>query len=128
MSKKSLSHNVERPSRQPLDARIAAAIRYLYVDCRASGSDLAHAVGLCESHFRRLFARQVGIAPSRFCLQARLDAASAGKSLKDAAAIAGYRDSSTFVRAFRSLYGVSLAGGRHPDSQAVSRKMGSQDR
>src|SRR5579883_2998517 len=91
----SLWPSIERLPRQVLDPRVAGAIRYLYVvDSRASVSELARGAGMSQSRFRRLFARQVGIAPSRFCLQARLDAAcaalSAGKSLKEAAALAGY--------------------------------------
>ncbi|HVE79612.1 MAG TPA: methylated-DNA--[protein]-cysteine S-methyltransferase [Gemmatimonadaceae bacterium] len=68
-------------------ARIERAIRYLEEHRRANPSlaEVAHAVGLSEHHFQRLFTRWAGISPKRF-LQFQ-SAAHARRLLRDSRSV-----------------------------------------
>lgn len=75
---------------------------------------LAGHFGLSRSHFTRKFSRMAGITPAGFIEELRLDFAlrlmlTERKSVKEAAAAAGFNDPSYFCRRFRMRYGTSPA-------------------
>lgn len=73
-------------------------------------ADLAQAVRLSESQFRRNFRVQFGVSPQEFILRARLQSAARALSRHDTAisAIAGdcgFTDQSYFTRQFKDFFG-----------------------
>jgi len=84
------------------------------MDPEASGPSeveaVARKVGLSERQFHRLFTRELGIGPSRFRLQLRLEhahqlLAQGDVSVAEAVAAAGFRSRSYFSRAYRARFG-----------------------
>lgn len=71
---------------------------------------VARHVGLSERQFHRVFTRELGIGPSRFRLQLRLEhahqlLAQGDVSVAEAVAAAGFRSRSYFSRAYRARFG-----------------------
>ncbi len=71
---------------------------------------VARALGLSGRQFNRLFTRELGIGPSRFRLQLRLEhahqlLAQGDVSVAEAVAAAGFRSRSYFSRAYRARFG-----------------------
>ena len=73
---------------------------------------LAAAAGLTRAHFSRTFAAEHGEPPARFARAERLKRAAAllagdaRATVKQAAAVAGFKDVSHFAKAFRAGYGA----------------------
>ncbi len=76
----------------------------------SSVETVARRLGLSERQFHRLFTRELGIGPSRFRLQLRLEhahqlLAQGDVSVAEAVAAAGFRSRSYFSRAYRARFG-----------------------
>ncbi|MGP4055411.1 helix-turn-helix domain-containing protein [Mycobacterium sp. 4D054] len=95
------------------DPRIAETIRRIAADpCGGlSSGRLAAAIGLSESRFLHLFRHQAGTSLRRYRMWMRLlragEAVSAGKSLTDAAADAGFASPSHLSDRFKSTFGLT---------------------
>lgn len=107
-------------SSQPVRARALsrAALRRTteFVEANLSAdislSSLAALAGLSIYHFSRQFSREVGVGVARYIQQRKMWHASQllanpQLSIADVGEAVGYRDPSSFSRAFRSVYGVS---------------------
>lgn len=96
----------------PMDNRVRSALNYLQsqTDKNISASELSNEVHLSESRLAHLFKQQVGIPVRRYLMWLRLmdaiECAFAGNSLTDAAAHAGFSDSSHFSRTFQAMFGI----------------------
>lgn len=84
------------------------------MDPEASGpsdvKSVARQVGLSERQFHRLFTRELGIGPTKFRLQLRLEhahqlLAQGDVSVAEAVAAAGFRSRSYFARAYGARFG-----------------------
>jgi AraC-like DNA-binding protein len=105
-----------RLPRAPLNAErgVARAVRLIEHDLRASLSlrALAREASLSPYHFLRTFARVTGVTPHQYLMRARLRAAAVRFATHDARVIdialdCGFRDVSTFNRAFRNEFGAT---------------------
>jgi two-component system response regulator YesN len=79
---------------------------------------LAEQVGLSRSHFRFLFKEVTGMPFKKYLSQVRLNAArqmitETRASVRDVCFSVGYRDLSSFYRAYRALHGVPPTADRH---------------
>lgn len=98
--------------RQPLDPRIATALRALdaSLEEKISATDLARQASLSLSQLERLFGQQVLLSVRRLVLWRRLrlalSLAMGGESLTVAAHAAGFADAAHFSRTVRSTFGV----------------------
>ncbi|MDZ4264790.1 MAG: AraC family transcriptional regulator [Mycobacterium sp.] len=96
-----------------MDPRIAHAVRRVAADSPASPSarQLAADAGLSESRFLHLFRREAGTSLRRYRLWIRLlragVAISAGQSLTEAAAGAGFASPSHLADRFKSTFGLT---------------------
>lgn len=94
-------------------APVARAVQMLRDDpARAvTLAELAAMVGLTRFHFLRSFARETGLTPHAFQVQARLHLArrmiAGGMPLADVAAEAGFADQSHLTRLFGRSYGMT---------------------
>ena len=94
-------------------APVARAVQMLRDDpARAvTLAELAAMVGLTRFHFLRSFARETGLTPHAYQVQARLHLArrmiARGMPLADAAAEAGFADQSHLTRVFGRSYGMT---------------------
>ena len=94
-------------------APVARAVQMLRDDpARAvTLAELAAMVGLTRFHFLRSFARETGLTPHAYQVQARLHLArrliAGGMPLADAAAEAGFADQSHLTRLFGRSYGMT---------------------
>jgi AraC-like DNA-binding protein len=110
------------PEREPpeLHPAVKAALRLLpdlVAETKPSLATLAKRVGVSESRLSHLFGEQVGISLRPYVLWLRLRRAtleiSRGKSLTEAAHVAGFSDSAHLSNTFRRMFGVApsdLAG------------------
>jgi len=95
----------------PKDERIEQVLNFIegLPQKKVSLSELAARVYLSESRFIHLFTEQVGIAPRRFLLWARLmdavRAAIRAENLTTAAHAAGFADSAHLSRTFKRMFG-----------------------
>lgn len=100
----------ETPSR---DARIARALDYINENLNRdiSVEEIAEAAWLSKYYFMRLFKAQTGDSVHAYLRRKRLMNAARlireGTGVTQAAAESGFRDYSTFYRAFRETFGVS---------------------
>ena len=93
---------------------IQNALRFMesrYVD-EISVADIAHACGLSESHFRRIFAQTMKVKPLDYLNQIRIRSAcrmieKEELSIHDVAYRAGYTTLSTFNRNFQRITGMT---------------------
>ena len=79
---------------------------------------LAASVGLSASRFAHLFRKQTGLTPAQFLKLVKLREAvrlleHTELSVKEVTAQAGFRNSSHFIRTFKSEFGVTPAEFRH---------------
>jgi AraC-like DNA-binding protein len=96
------------------EARVTRTVRLIdrHPDARLTLGNLARASGLSRFHFLRTFERLTGVTPHQYVMRARLREAAIrlvaepGKVL-DIALDCGFRDVSSFNRAFRTEFGVS---------------------
>jgi len=90
--------------------RITAYIENNYTSCITIG-DLAHQFYVSESTISHLFKQKMGISLYRYIIQRRLITAKLlikeGKSMEDVCRHIGFKDYSTFYRAFKQEYGIS---------------------
>jgi AraC family transcriptional regulator of arabinose operon len=75
-------------------------------------AEMAACCGLSESHFRKLFRKQVGLAPSRFCEHLRMDLAcralaGSDRRIGEIAVDLGYVDPLYFSQRFSAVIGIS---------------------
>lgn len=95
----------------PLDPRVRAVVDSLMLDSSENTSlqILAAGVGLSESRLAHLFRRQVGLPMRQYRLSLRMMQAarhiSLGRSLTEAAHMAGFSDSAHFCRICRRMFG-----------------------
>ncbi|HEY9066122.1 MAG TPA: AraC family transcriptional regulator [Burkholderiaceae bacterium] len=80
-------------------------------------ADSAHAAGLSEFHFLRLFTRVLGVTPHQYLLRTRLRHAARllgepSRTITEIALEVGFNDLSNFVRTFRRAAGISPGGFR----------------
>lgn len=72
---------------------------------------LASECNLSPTHFRRLFYKNTGSSPKEFILSMKISKAkqllSEGKSIKEAAELAGFKDIFYFMRAFKKMTGIT---------------------
>jgi AraC-like DNA-binding protein len=111
----------------PLHPAVAAAIRLFEMDISRSWKmdALAKAVYLNRSHLTRVFQRQVGLSPSSYLLNLRLDRAASlllttELPVFDVAARVGLADTSYFARRFRIRFGESPTQYRRGRSRRLS--------
>ena len=106
---------VVRPIRgglAPWQERRAKEILNANLDGEASLKDIARECGLSISHFSRAFRQSTGMAPHRWLVQRRVEAAQAlladsRMSLSDIALRCGFADQSHFTRTFSGAIGSS---------------------
>ena len=96
------------------DRRIKKVIQVLNEDPSLKLPELAHDCQVSISRLSHLFKDEVGISVRNYRLGCQLQVAAAmlistGMPIKEIASSAGYRHSSSFVRAFRTHFGLSPA-------------------
>jgi AraC family transcriptional regulator len=105
-----------RSPRAPLNAErgVARAVRLIDRDPRVALTlqALAREASLSPYHFLRTFARVTGVTPHQYLIRARLRRAAVRLATKDSRVIdvaldCGFRDVSTFNRAFRTEFGAT---------------------
>ena len=105
---------VQSEKRRAYTKPIAAAVRYigrnLYRACPVG--EVAAYVGLNPRYFCGLFARQVGLTPSLYIMQRKLDEAKRmlihqNLSVTEAAEALGFCDSAHFSRNFKKQFGIA---------------------
>jgi AraC-like DNA-binding protein len=111
-----LAAEPSRVPRNPANAErgVARAVRLIEREPRAplALDDLAREASLSRFHFLRAFARLTGLTPHRYVLRARLRRAAVLLAAKDARIIdvamtSGFRDVSSFNRAYRAEFGAT---------------------
>lgn len=117
---------LSKPNAAP-DPRIVQALAALQSQpgARPSLAQLAGAVGLSDSRFRRLFKAATGLPFRRYrlwlAMEVAVEAVTRGESLTAAALDAGFSSSAHLSAAFREMFGLEpsrLAGGRLQTRQA----------
>jgi transcriptional regulator GlxA family with amidase domain len=116
---------LRRPAGQPQvsvslasQASEMASIRELqiwiaeHLETRLSVEDLAERMAMSVRHFERVFTREVGITPSQYVLQMRVEAARrllerTDRGLKHVASTAGFGSVDVMRRAFVRLLGIT---------------------
>ncbi len=104
-------------ARSPLEGHRAAALLREYLDARlferVTLAAAAGTIGSGAAHLARSFTDAFGIAPHRYVIGRRLDAARdrilAGQPLADVAAEMGFSDQAHLTRAFRRFLGTTPA-------------------
>jgi AraC family transcriptional regulator of arabinose operon len=96
------------------DFRILKVIQSLKEDPSRSFPDLALSCQISMSRLSHLFKHEIGTNVKNYRLDCRLQVAaglllSTGTPIKEIAYLAGYRHTSSFVRAFRTRFGSSPA-------------------
>jgi AraC-like DNA-binding protein len=108
-----LAADPARAPRSPVNAErgVARAVRLIEHDPRAplALDELAREASLSRFHFVRAFARVTGLTPHRYLVRARLRRAAMLLATRDArvidiAMMSGFRDVSTFNRAYRAEF------------------------
>ncbi|OOO22955.1 helix-turn-helix transcriptional regulator [Agrobacterium pusense] len=99
---RALSRSALRRTAEFVDANLSVNI---------SLSSLAALTGLSVYHFSRQFSREMGMGVARYIQQRKMQRAAQlladpELSIAEVGEAVGYRDSSSFSRAFRSVYGV----------------------
>ncbi len=95
------------------DDCVARSVWLLHTDLELKVENISHTLGMTERHFRRLFAREMGIQPKQYQKLLRLSAAlekmNAGQFFKltDLAYECGYFDQAHFISAFKEYTGVT---------------------
>jgi AraC-like DNA-binding protein len=111
-----LAADPSRAPRSPANAErgVARAVRLIEREPRAPLrlDELAREASLSRFHFVRAFARFTGLTPHRYVLRARLRRAAVLLATKDArvidiASTSGFRDVSSFNRAYRAEFGAT---------------------
>ncbi|MEV4294102.1 GlxA family transcriptional regulator [Microbispora rosea] len=109
------------PLRAPIPQQpvLKAAVDAIVSDPAADHTveSLAARAGVTARHLRRQFAADLGISPSRFVEQMRLDRARAlldeGHNVSESARLAGFGSTETFRRVFTREYGVPPSRHQH---------------
>ncbi|MGA9509182.1 MAG: AraC family transcriptional regulator [Candidatus Sulfotelmatobacter sp.] len=96
------------------DFRIRRVIQVLQDDPSRTLPELAYACQISMSRLSHLFKREIGTNVKNYRLDYRLQVAAAlllstGTAVKEIAYSAGYRHTSSFVRAFKTRFGSSPA-------------------
>jgi len=96
----------------PWQERRATELLGAHLQGAASLDDVAQACGLSVSYFSRAFRKSTGVAPHRWLIQRRVEAAKAllsanEPSLSEVALRCGFADQSHFTRTFSERVGVS---------------------
>lgn len=96
------------------DCRIQRVVRFLNNEPFRTLPELAHNCQISTSRLSHLFKEEVGINVKNYRLDCRLQMAaemlvSSDKPIKEIAYSAGYRHCSSFVRAFKTHFGLSPA-------------------
>jgi AraC family transcriptional regulator, arabinose operon regulatory protein len=96
------------------DRRIQEVIQVLNEHPSRTLPELAHKCQVSTSRLSHLFKDEIGINVKKYRLECRLQVAAAilvstGMPIKEIAFLAGYRHSSSFVRAFQTHFGLSPA-------------------
>jgi YesN/AraC family two-component response regulator len=93
---------------------LSKAIRFIE-DNLAEGFDLdgvAHEANTSRYHFCRFFKKRVGISPMRFVTYMRVEKAKkilgkAGLSISEVASDSGFNDTSSFIKQFKKITGIT---------------------
>ena len=99
------------------DFRIRKVVQVLKEDPSRTVPELAYGCQISESRLSHLFKREVGTNLKNYRLDCRLQVAaglllSTGTSIKAIAYTTGYHHPSSFVRAFKTRFGLSPASYR----------------
>jgi AraC family transcriptional regulator of arabinose operon len=96
--------------------KVAQSITYMkqHLDQPIAAASFASMVNLSESHYRALFKRQTGYAPTDYFIRLRVHKAcqlldTTDLTVKEIARLAGYQDALYFSRAFKSVVELSPA-------------------
>ena len=113
---------ITRGGLAPWEERRAREIIDANLDGEISLARLARECGLSTSHFSRAFRRTMGMAPHRWLLQRRVDAAKTllrdrQAPLAEVALACGFADQSHFTRIFTKIANVSPAAWRRMQRQ-----------
>jgi transcriptional regulator GlxA family with amidase domain len=93
------------------DRRIQKVLDILENNPFCSINELAESVNLSRSRLEHLFKDQIGMQMGDYLLECRLKTAaellkSSDMSVKEIAHLAGYEHSSSFIRAFKNMFGT----------------------
>ena len=99
------------------DSRVRRVVQVLNQDPSCTIQELAHNCQISTSRLSHLFKNEIGMNVKNYRLDRRLQAAAAlvvlsGIPIKEIAYKVGYSHTSSFVRAFKSHFGLSPAGYR----------------
>jgi transcriptional regulator GlxA family with amidase domain len=102
---------------RPKDCRIRKVVQTLNADPLHTVPELAHNYQISASRLSHLFKNEVGVNVKDYRLDCRLQRSaemlvSTNMLIKEIAYLAGYGHSSSFVRAFKTHFGVSPASYR----------------
>jgi AraC family transcriptional regulator, arabinose operon regulatory protein len=108
----------------PKDGRIQKVVQVLNENPSRTLPELAHNCQMSMSRLSHLFKDQIGINVKNYRIDCRLRVAASMLALtsmpiKEIAYTAGYRHSSSFVRAFKAHFGLSPASYRKRPEQAA---------
>jgi AraC family transcriptional regulator of arabinose operon len=100
------------PGARQKDFRIQKVVEVLNQDPSRTLPELAHSCQISVSRLSHLFTDEIGINAKNYRLDCRLQVAarvlvSTGTPIKEIAYTAGYRHTSSFVRAFKTHFGSS---------------------
>ena len=112
-----------------MDWRVRFAVDLMGRKPATQVCDIANRLNLSPSRFRHLFTAQLGVSPSQYLRQARLQYAwklfgVSSLSVKEVAVIVGFNDVSHFVRDYKAAYRQTPGQTRktrkdfHSDSQS----------
>jgi len=101
----------------PKDGRVQRVVQVLNEDPFRTLPELAHSCQMSMSRLSHLFKNEIGINVKNYRTERRLQIAasklaSTGMPIKEIAYTVGYRHSSSFVRAFKTHFGLSPASYR----------------
>ena len=93
------------------DRRVQKVLDILVNNPCCSINELADGVNLSRSRLEHLFKEQIGMQMGDYLLECRLKTAaellkSSDMSVKEIAHIVGYEHSSSFIRAFKNMFGT----------------------
>jgi AraC-like DNA-binding protein len=109
-------------------AWLQQALDVIEQDATINTGELARRVAFSEVQLRRLFHRWLGLSPREYILQRRMDKARSlleetSWTVSTIAQSVGFSSSSSFARAFKTIYGIAPVESRKASRKSASRTM-----